>query len=367
MAKNPAFNIVAEVMSKAKGGGMGITYSLDPSAVILVAQFTKIAADIRSFKVPLTRCVKWMGPSLTRNFDVSGRPVKWAPLADITIERKAKVGAHRPSAPLIRFGLLRKTVGQQKIWKIDGRDGYAAIESLEPADYGIFHQEGFEGEEIGKIVSGSGVNAVIELAQSNNLPARPFMVFQEEDLKAFDRIFIEWIQERLNANGFANSRLQARTETDPGTAALFNRFGGSVEAEILQREEALNQYELNKFEHTLFPTYTQSAQWQANLPGERLAFGSVAKPNVFEAEANVRAIAQAKNEATFKRQAFQREADKITEKSLQRDRNRAQRQRGIEAAKNLSYITKFNEAKARHSEIGRITDEAIKRKGLRGW
>lgn len=204
MAKlpKPKMNILSSIMSQGKGSGIGLEYKLDPSAVILVAEFAKLGLDIRSFKEPLHRSVKYMGPSLQANFDIGGRPEKWTALSDITIDKKYNEGANRPSAPLIRTGVLQKEVGYQKIWKIDGIEGYAAIDNLGNAPYGIYHQEGFEGGEIGVITSGKGINAKIETRQSGGLPARPFLVFQPRDEKAIEDIFIKWFQERTIAAGF---------------------------------------------------------------------------------------------------------------------------------------------------------------------
>ena len=190
--------IINSVQSQAIGAGMGIEYSLDPSAVILVAQFNKLGLDIRSFKEPLHRSVKYMGGSFQQNFAVSGRPNKWPELSDATIDKKFKLAAGRPSAPLIRSGLLQKTVGQQKIWKINGLEGYAAVNNLGSADYGIYHQEGFEGGEIGVLLGGGKIG----IQSTGGLPARPFLVFQKEDEKNIEDIFIRWFQERTIAAGF---------------------------------------------------------------------------------------------------------------------------------------------------------------------
>lgn len=199
----PKMNLVTGMMSQSEGAGMGIEYSLDPSAVILVAEFNKLGMDIRSFKEPLQRSVKYMGPSFVENFTVSGRPEKWAALSDVTIEEKFQKGYARPSAPLIGTGLLMKTVGQQSIWKINGIEGYAAVDNLGAADYGVFHQEGHEGESIG-VIKGKDKKgkAIIEAYESGGLPARPFLVFQPRDEKAIEDIFIKWFQERSIAAGF---------------------------------------------------------------------------------------------------------------------------------------------------------------------
>ena len=45
-------------LNSAKAGSYGISISIDPAPVILVASFNKLGQDIRSFKEPLKRSVQ---------------------------------------------------------------------------------------------------------------------------------------------------------------------------------------------------------------------------------------------------------------------------------------------------------------------
>jgi len=199
MALKPSMNIVKQVGDLS---AYGIDVDLQPSAVILVAQFNKLGMDIRSFKEPLTQAVKEvMVPSIRKNFDAGGRP-KWRKLKKETVYKKAGAGGGDPEAPLIRTGLLRRRATEIGIWDINGIEGYAAIRTLRDAEYGAYHNEGVAGGEIGVIVSGTGSNAVIETRQLGGFPARPFLMFHKKDENDIERVFIKWFQKRAIMAGF---------------------------------------------------------------------------------------------------------------------------------------------------------------------
>jgi len=179
------------------GKDLGISIDFEPSIIILVAEFNKLGLDIRSFKEPLHRSIKYvMAPSLRKNFDVGGRP-PWKPLSELTVRKKASMGFKKPADPLIATGKLRKVMGQINIWEINGIEGYAAITTLKGAEYGLVHQLGREGELIGKLVDGKIVEHDL-----GGMPARRFMAFQPEDEEAIENIFIKWFQERAMMAGF---------------------------------------------------------------------------------------------------------------------------------------------------------------------
>jgi len=172
----------------------GIEVDMDPSLAFLIASFNKLGLDIRSFKEPLHRSIKEvMSPSLRQNFDSGGRPKKWKKLRPATIAKKTWLGQRAPESPLIGTGRLRTVVGQIGIWQINGPEGYAAINTLKDADYGLYHQEGAEGTPIGII---NKVTGVIEEGMFGGLPERPFLLFQKKDEADIERIFIRWFQER---------------------------------------------------------------------------------------------------------------------------------------------------------------------------
>jgi phage gpG-like protein len=186
--------ILASNMSSVQAGGMGIEIEMDPSPVLLVAAWDKLGLDIRSFRVPLERSVRQViGPSLKTNFDVGGRP-QWEFLSpDYAAKRERKKstrgmigssgavtsGSFEGSIMgvanvLVLSGRLARTAGQLRIWDIDGLEGLATL-SL-PADvwYGAIHQEGH-----------------------HPVPQREWAVFQPEDLDDIEKVFADWMEERV--------------------------------------------------------------------------------------------------------------------------------------------------------------------------
>lgn len=143
-----------------------------PLPAIVAADVDRLGLDIRSFREPLTRCIKQvMIPSIRKNFVSGGRPA-WEPLSEGTIIRRGY-----SAWPILNVtGKLQRRATQLNIWTIGFES--AQVESL-PSDayYGMFHQGG---------------------ARRGNwvLPARPFLVLQEEDIEAMMGVFMTWMTER---------------------------------------------------------------------------------------------------------------------------------------------------------------------------
>lgn len=148
-----------------------------PNLVVLIGQVEKFGADIRSFRVPLDRAVREvMIPSFKANFDAGGRP-PWDPLDEDTIKRKKDQGSI-----LVKTGKLKQVAGQINLWTVTSED--ATIGSLpEMVFYGNIQQSGASFKQTGVI------------------PARPFIMAQEEDVDDVERIFEEWLGERIRMAG----------------------------------------------------------------------------------------------------------------------------------------------------------------------
>ena len=93
--------------------------------------------------------------SINQNFQQSGRPMPWAPLAYSTIKEKMRKG-YSPK-PLIRTGLLRASMAQNISTK-GFRIGTAV-------PYAKYHQLG-----------------------TKNIPARPYLVFQTQDIERINKV-----------------------------------------------------------------------------------------------------------------------------------------------------------------------------------
>lgn len=142
-------------------------------ALILAGELQDFANyGIRSFREPLTKSVREVViPSIRRNFATEGRP-SWAPLAPATVLSR---GASGPI--LDRTGRLLKVATQFNIWSYT-RDS-ATITGIDSrVKYATYHQGG-----------------------TRKMPARPFVVLQDEDEEQIERIFYVWLDERMRRVG----------------------------------------------------------------------------------------------------------------------------------------------------------------------
>lgn len=195
-------------ISAHAGSGMGIFIDMDPSPLLLVAQFDKLGLDIRSFKEPLKRSVqKVVAPSLRKNFDQQGRPDRWPELADQTVAQKAAQGFTATSPfPLVRTGKLRQRAQELQTWDIDGLEGTAVLRVPEDVWYGKVHQEGSNESGIGSVEvttnRRTGRKRTVTRGVQGYVPQRIWAIIQDEDEEAIEDVFEKWLQERLLANGF---------------------------------------------------------------------------------------------------------------------------------------------------------------------
>jgi phage gpG-like protein len=147
----------------------------------LQGQTLRAAADLRdmadalkSFKDPLSEVVdKVMIPSIRRNFEEEGRP-KWKGLAAMTIYKRSnkKVISSGSTHPILQdTKALLIAATSKRIWTITDSDAtVTGLNDIVP--YANFNQGGTE-----------------------KMPARPFIVFQEEDIEAAAVIFDAWMEE----------------------------------------------------------------------------------------------------------------------------------------------------------------------------
>lgn len=205
--------------------GLGIKGDITPSLVstvtfgptlgITAGRINKLGLDIRSFKEPLTRAIREvMVPSIRRNFDVGGRPA-WEPLAEDTLILRQSFG-FGGNKILVRSGVLAGVASQINIWDVSMTS--AVIRDLpNKAWYGKIHQEGYQGKSMSSLIQkhGGDIGAAMEAhtqsllgspdlsgqsRSSPSIPARPFLVFQDDDLQKIDDVFVLWLGERLDAD-----------------------------------------------------------------------------------------------------------------------------------------------------------------------
>jgi phage gpG-like protein len=120
---------------------------------------------------PLKRSIQQvLAPSFKKNFDVGGRPNPWEPLADYTVEVRGS------ATPILeRSRLLKRTIQQLNIWTID-REKAALLDLPSKIWYGKLQQAGRDDQ---------------------NLPARPFVMIQDDDYDKIERVFQVWLAERI--------------------------------------------------------------------------------------------------------------------------------------------------------------------------
>jgi phage gpG-like protein len=156
-----------------------LTLSFHPPLATIKKDLNALGADIRSFREPLKRSVqKVIIPSIQANFDAGGRPA-WAPYADSTLEFHEMLNEDLSDSLLVKSGALKAAMGLLTNWSFSTTS--ATMKDLpQRVWYGKVHQAGYGGR------GGKGV-----------IPARPFVMFQDEDADKITKIFADWLDERI--------------------------------------------------------------------------------------------------------------------------------------------------------------------------
>lgn len=138
----------------------------------------ELSVDLRSLKEPLKRAVKEvMIPSFRQNFDSEGRP-SWTPAA-----------RNYGHSLLNDTGRLRNATGLLAIWDFDREHAKLNPTSLASrVGAKIVHQTGVTRRSGGLGKTSSGIHTI---------PARPFIMMQFEDEEKIQRIFEEYLRERV--------------------------------------------------------------------------------------------------------------------------------------------------------------------------
>jgi phage gpG-like protein len=205
----------------------GITaFQFQPSLGIVAKNVETWLDDIKDLHVPLERGIKKvMVPSIRKNFTSGGRP-DWEELSYDTV-RKRK-GSTSPI--LVRTSRLKKGVTNVRIWSI-GKTSATIRDLPAPIWYGKVHQAGSEGNDLGggnwfgkyeraakKMLGDDAKQSEITAtafeifdgrmkkhgpapAATATIPARPFAVFQDEDIEEMAEIMADYLIERLKKVG----------------------------------------------------------------------------------------------------------------------------------------------------------------------
>jgi phage gpG-like protein len=201
-----------------------VSFEFKPTLGILARDVDKFGIDIRSFREPLRRAVKEvMIPSIRKNFTQQGRP-GWEPLAEDTQLLRERLGQTGPI--LRRSGALMRNMGYTTMWTIN--EEYAIIKDLpQRVWYGKVHQEGVSSmrtrlrnetqkaakkgfkispgeaaKRVQKQIDADILSGKASKHGTTNIPARPFVMFQDEDYDAIEAVFNKWLAERAARAGW---------------------------------------------------------------------------------------------------------------------------------------------------------------------
>jgi len=195
-----------------------ISFEFKPSIGILARDIDKLGMDISTFKEPLQRSIRdVMIPSFRKNFEAEGRPA-WEPMSASTEFMRQRMG--RSGSRLLHLtGALEAAATSESLWSVT--DQFAAVRSLPGSvSYGNIHQEGYGGmggavkANIKKGMSaGAAAKAAMKALDAKilagkarnggggaNIPARPFIMFQDEDEDAVMQVFDDWLGQQLAKN-----------------------------------------------------------------------------------------------------------------------------------------------------------------------
>lgn len=152
---------------------MELQIDFTPSIAKMRGGFRALDSAMRRPREPLRDSVEQVViPSLVRGFETGGYG-EWAPLKASTIERKERQGVANPAAILVQSGRLEKAVSYRARWSF--LSDVARMDNLpQGAAYGYFHASGTE-----------------------FMPAREFALYQDQDVRAIEGVFTNWLRQAI--------------------------------------------------------------------------------------------------------------------------------------------------------------------------
>lgn len=202
------------------------SFAFSPSIGMVAKDIAALADALADCRVPLTRSVKQVIiPSIEKNFAAEGRP-EWESLAQSTVKQRAKQG-FPPGPTLVRTGKLKRAATSFDLWAIGPTS--ATIRQLPPnVRYGYVHQAGYVSsggsgggwfepykvrarQMLGKGASNKAVEkAAWKLFDERltsagprtprgdvSIPQRRYVMFQEQDYRAIQEVFYDWMDEEI--------------------------------------------------------------------------------------------------------------------------------------------------------------------------
>jgi phage virion morphogenesis protein len=133
----------------------------------VIRRVEKLATDTRQVEKPLKSAGAYMLGSIEKNFRAQGRPEKWKLLSPKTLKRRRKGRGAGKSQILIDTARLKNSMSFRLVSEPGVEIGTNAV-------YGPRQHFGYEG--------GTGRGR-------SKTPARPFLMFQDEDFTELTEIF----------------------------------------------------------------------------------------------------------------------------------------------------------------------------------
>jgi phage gpG-like protein len=178
----------------------------------LTVKLDGVESRSQNLSIPLKRAGQLMLYSINQNFLESGRPNSWAPLSSSTLKQKVRNGYS--SQPLIRGGILKGSIHYRTSstrLTLGTSVKYAAIHQFggvinQGARNELFQRNRYlRGIRAGSFKRGiklSGPNRVgfgfrargfSMGARTINIPARPFVLFQDQDIDDINKMVKDYI------------------------------------------------------------------------------------------------------------------------------------------------------------------------------
>lgn len=155
-----------------------LTLELDPKDRAALARLiSNVASGVSSMDPFFDAVEMHMIDSLTQNFEAGGRPRKWAPLAQATIDMKGSSGILQDEGALknsINAANTQKDSLSLKIWAGE--------------KHGSFHQKAGDPDQWGQ-------------KNKRGMPFRPFMLFQDGDIRKIEDILGRYIDDVMRKGG----------------------------------------------------------------------------------------------------------------------------------------------------------------------
>lgn len=155
-----------------------IVVEIDINAKALIAFLKDINTKLTNLSVPLKQAGLLMIKSIDTNFRVMGRPEKWKPLAPSTL-KKRRGGSSR---------VLQDTGRLKGSFSVQASNAEVRIGTTN--EYAPVHN-------FGSTSTRSKAWGKPSKSYTLTIPQRKFMLFQDEDRKIIDKVFIDFIGKTL--------------------------------------------------------------------------------------------------------------------------------------------------------------------------